>query len=371
MRRLSDEVFHELPERLERILNNVEISMSMFKDSFDWKELPKPKIRKAFGVDGSRSIERRSGVVVYAVSSVGIGDRILELHDLSVIEPFKHIEKRVEIHMQTNEARIGIFADGLVILDGALSNVLFLIKKPKTFELYQTEILQNLNDKKLKIVNDFRNELDDWIESLREDVTRGLSQRRTLLSRDKDYDMKILLEFVEFLHSYDRLLEKPIVTIAKNVYESRLSHFFKNMYSVTDQTLVDHLVTKEFGFEKAGYFEFSYEEIGRCDNKIKVLIEELELRNLKRLKVHPCYIRLRDYGNVYLLESNVNLKEVLPIIIGLETDGYIFPLIHAHRYAEIKRREMKAMMVAVMNSLADKPKFRILLKHPRGPLDEF
>ncbi len=367
MRRLSDLIAFEFPKKLEEILSNVERSISALSDHFDWKELPKPKVCKAFGVDGSRSVEKRCGAVVYAVSSVGVGDKILELHDLSVVEPFKHIEKRVELHMQTNEARIGLFADGLVILDGALSNLLFLIKKPKVTELYQVEVAQNLNDRNLKIMKDFKNELDDWVESLREDVIRGLSQRKTLLSRDKESDVRILLEFVEFLHAYDKLLEKDVVSIAKNVYESRL---FKDMeYMMSDQAVVDYFVAKEFGFEKAGYFEFSY-EIKEGDSKIRMLIDELGFKNLKKLKVNPCYIRFRDYGNVYLVESNVELREVLPKIMSLEAEGYVFPLIHAHRYAEIKRREMRAMMIALMNSLADRPEFRILLKHPRSPLNE-
>ncbi len=355
MRRLSDEIMEDLPRRLEGILREVEDSISSFKERFRWEELPKAESCKAYGVDGSRSMEKRCGVVVYAVSSVGVGDEILELHDLSVVEPIKHVDKRVEMHMQTNEARIGIFSDGLVLLDGALSNVLFMIGKPKLTELLGIEF----KEEKLGVLKDFVNELDEWIENLREGVEKGLYQRNTLLSRYKED--RILFEFVEFLHAYDRLLDKEVVSIAKNVYESRLS--LKNR--ITDQALVDYLVSKEFGFEKSGYYRFKYEFEG-VEYEI---VEELEFRNLKRLRLYPCYVRFRDYGNVYLLESNVDVKDVLPKVVGLEVDGYPFPLIHAHRYAEIKRAEMRAMMDVVMNSLAKRPEFRILLKYPRNVLE--
>lgn len=370
MRRLSDSLFQEFPKRLEEILRSVKEAIEReegIRRIFSWKELPKPKHCNVYGIDGSRSMEKRCGAIVYAVSSVGVGNEILELHDISVIEPFKHVDKRVELHMQTNEARIGIFADGLALLDGSLSNLLFLTEKPRLTELHGIEDEINLNDERtIQILQDFRNELDEWVEEIEEDVKGGLTQRKTLLSRDKK-EMRIALEFVEYLHAYDRLLEKEVVSVAKNVYESRLLR--ENDYRITDQAVVDYLVNELFGFEKSGYFEFRYDTRG--SGWVRELAKMLDLRNLVKLKVHPCYIRFRDYGNVYLLESNIEIEKVLPKVVGLEVDGYPFPLIHAHRYSEIKRKEMRSMIVALMNALAERTEFRILLKHPRANLERF
>ena len=365
MRRLSDSLFREFPKRLENILENVRRAIEDVEVSFNWKELPNPEDYRVYGIDGSRSMEKRCGAIVYAVSSVGVGDKILELHDISVIEPFKHVEKRVELHMQTNEARIGVFSNGLPLLDGSLSNLLFLIEKPKLTELWREEI--DLSDEKtVRIMQDFKNDLDDWLEGIKEDMKSGLTQRKTLLSRERE-DRRIALEFVEYLHAYDRLLEKVVVSIAKNVYESRLLR--ENDYRITDQAVVDYLVNERFGFEKSGYFKFSYDV--KREGWVRELAKILELKNLIKLKVHPCYVRFRDYGNVYLLESNVEVERVLPKVVGLEVNGYPFPLIHAHRYSEIKKREMRAIMIALMNALADRTEFRILLKHPRSNLERF
>ncbi len=370
MRRLSDSLFQDFPRRLENILKsvrNVIEEKEELKRDFKWEELPKPENCSVYGIDGSRSMEKRCGAIVYAVSSVGVGEKILELHDISVIEPFKHVEKRIEMHMQTNEARIGLFSDGLALLDGSLSNLLFLIEKPRLTELYGIENEINLSDDKTIVtLQDFKNELDEWLEGMKRDIESGLTQRKTLLSRDKE-KMRIALEFVEYLHAYDRLLEKEVVSIAKNVYESRLLR--ENDYRITDQAVVDYLVNESFGFEKSGYFKFSYEI--KKGGWVRELAKILELKNLIKLKVHPCYIRFRDYGNIYLLESNVEIEKVLPRVVGLEVDGYPFPLVHAHRYSEIKRREMKAIMIALMNALADRTEFRILLKHPRSNLERF
>jgi len=386
IRRLSDTLAVEFPRRLKEILCRVEECISAIEPFFEWKELPEPISCDACGVDGSRGVEKRSGAVVYAVSSVGIGNGILEMHEISIIEPFKHIEKRIDMHMETNEARIGVLADEeLVILDGTLSNLLLI--KPNIAELLSRE--EEFKAKYLDLMLEFVELLDEWLVDLDADVKNRKAQRPTLLSRTEVFDrlvkrynvskddiadLRIYLEYVEFLHAYDRLLERDVVSVAKTVYKSRLSmnSKFKDLlkdYRITDQAVVDFLVMKTLGFERAGWYCFEYD-----DDSLRhpPLAEELNFKNVVNLKVYPCYVRLKDYENVYLLESNRKIDDkLMSRVLSLEADGYILPLIHAHAYAKIKKKELKSMIISLLNATVfDKPEYRVLLKHGRKPLDE-
>ncbi len=331
-----------------------------------WLELPEAKEGDVFGVDGSRGIEKFSGAVFYAISSVAVGSYMLEMHDVTILKPHMHIEDRIRLHMQTSEFRIGSFVDaGIVLMDGTLSGA--LVRPPAYVNEVDLNALRRSYDLD-DLIADFVSLLDDWSESLRSEVESGEARGNNLLARrvfekfERGYrrgaamkdDLIILMEYVEYLHALDELLSGNVVFVAKSFYT-------RNLCSVGDALVLELLSTRQFGEPRSGYVPFR--------QRVRKAIPFAELfKNVSKAEIFSAYARLADGENILLLESPREISDdVLAMIRAVEVHGYPLPLIHAHRYATIKRGELKRLIEAIIN--ATDPRYSLLLRRPRDVLE--
>jgi NurA-like 5'-3' nuclease len=382
MWRLSDKLLEEFSDKLDETYRAVELAAEEAMENWKWIEMPEPKKCRAYGVDGSRGIERLSGLIVYAVSGVAVGDEIIELHDVTTLKPYKHVDERIRLHMELMELRIASMAGDadLLLLDGTLSGA--VIRPPvyvREFDekkgIYKTLAESyDLNT----LIDDFIDTLDAWWYELERDMKAGEVRRNTLLTRSEYFDgiedgckkgmgdkdnLMILFEYLEYLHALNRLLErKNVVFVAKSFYTNEVAKT-----GITDAPVVDLLAVKQFGEEKAGYLPFKYREVD------KRLLPNLarKFRNVGNAieKLSAAFVRFSDYGSVYLVESSSEVDEdLISMLVSFEADGYLLPLIHAHNYAEIKRRELKMMILNLLTAVA-KPEHRFLLKKGRDVLE--
>ncbi|HDN83104.1 MAG TPA: hypothetical protein ENG50_01930 [Candidatus Altiarchaeales archaeon] len=383
MWRLSDTVAEEFKKSMDEILEAIKEYAAKLSDEVKWKELPQPIECVAYGVDGSVGSERRSGVVVYAVSGVATGDTILEMHDIATMKTYKHIDERLKLHMALMELRSGAMVEDaeIVLMDGTLSG--YIIRPPAYVTDNRTySSLVNKYDFD-NLIQEFLEALEEWWIKLEKDVKKGSYRGSTLLSRSPKFDklerryriesdeckddLRVLLEYVEYLHALDKLLDSDqiIVSVAKTFYKNE----FIDIPGITDCPLLEFLAYEQFGKEKAAYIPFKYRKI---DKKLPRVAEYFDNVKILLDNLKACYARFTDFGNIYLLESNKEIDdELIAKIISLEADGYLLPLIYAHKHAEIKRKELKTLISALLNSVvANHPEYRLLLKYGREPLEE-
>ncbi len=370
MWRLSDELLREFERTLEESYSSVVSVARSLKHR--WRELPEPEICSICGVDGSRGIERLSGLVFYIISAASVGEDILEMHEVTTLRPHMHIEERIRLHMHTSEYRLGSLAEEeIVLMDGTLRGA--IIRPPAYLDRDVYTTLSNLYDLE-GIIDDFIMVLDRWYEEIAEDVAKGVARKNYLLTRSEYFDgieigcrkggegdrdnLMILLEYIEYLHALDKLLERNAVFVAKSFYTNE----FTANSSITDSAVLDYLAREQFGEEKAGYIQF------KPELKKSLPWYAKKFRNLTKAEVFGAFVRFADGGNIYMLESSKPVEEeTIAKLCSFEADGYLIPLIHAHRHAEIRRRELKNIMNAMLSAVD--PKYAFLLKKGREPLE--
>lgn len=370
MWRLSDELLRDFERTLEESYSSVvNIARSIEQR---WKALPEPESCTICGVDGSRGVERLSGLVFYIVSAASVGEDIREMHEVTTLRPHIHIDERIRLHMHTSEYRLGSIAEeDIVLMDGTLRGAIIRPPAYLTRDVYTA--LSKLYDLE-GVIEDFVEVLDRWYGEITEDVRRGAARKNYLLTRSEYFDriemgcrkggegdrdnLMILMEYIEYLHALNRLLERNVVFVAKSFYTSE----FTANSSITDSAVLDYLAREQFGEEKAGFIQFK-----------PVLQKSLpwysrKFKNLDKAEVYGAFVRFADGGNIYMLESTKSIEEdTIAKLCNYEVEGYLIPLIHAHRHAEIKRRELKTIISAMLS--ATDPKYSFLLKRGRDVLE--
>lgn len=368
MWKLSDEIFVKLQKEIGEIYARAEKIAGRIEEK--WREIPEPVECSACGVDGSRGIERFSGLVLYFVTSVSVGEDLREMSEITMLKPHINIEERIRLHMHTSEFRIGSFAcEEIVLMDGSLRGALI---RPASFigdpeELEKSYDLENF-------IQDFLEILDEHLKIVEEDVRQERAKKNYLLAREELFlkmeegyrkgekrieDLMILAEYLEYLHALNRLLEKNAVFLAKNFY----THEFDS--EVSDSAVLELLALKQFGFERAGYIVFK--------PKIGKTMPWFVRENRKRFKnlfreFESAFVRFEDFGNIYLLEGEKIDEDLIAKLRSLEVEGYPLQLFQAHRIAKIKRDEIKKLFLSLFSSL--KPDHAILLKRGRDVLEE-
>ncbi|MET1124946.1 MAG: DNA double-strand break repair nuclease NurA [Archaeoglobaceae archaeon] len=363
MWRLSDFLLRELERGLEESYRSALRDL----DSIEWRELPEAKSCELVGVDGSRGMEKLSCVIFYAISAVAVGRDVLEMHDVGIVKPHVHVEDRIRLRMHTAEFRIASFSEAdLVLLDGTLSGA--IVRPPAYVERISVEELRRSYELE-GIVEDFVSFLDEWVRELEDEVRRG-EAKRTLTAADavvenfergyrrgesRREDLTIFLEYVEYLHALDRLLRKPVAFVAKNFYTTRLS-------KAGDALALELFAIERLRRQAEGY-------VACFEKPRKAIPSPLaeKFRNVARAGIHSAYVRLSEGSNLILVESPRGVEEAIAAIRSVEVDGYPIQLIHAHRYARIRKKELKAMMQAMISAID--AKYAPMLRRPRDVLE--
>lgn len=369
MWRLSDELFEEFESTLESSYRDVVDIAESIKHR--WLELPEQQPCEACGVDGSRGVERLSGIVFYIISAASVGSDVREIHEITTLKPHMHIDERVRLHMHTSEYRLGSLADEeIVLMDGTLRGA--IIRPPAYIdrEMYsQLSQIYNLDD----LIGDFVMVLEGWYKEMAEDVRAGRARKNYLLTRTEYFDriemgcrkgegsdkdnLMILLEYIEYLHALDKLLEKQPIFVAKSFYTNE----FTRNSAITDSAVLDYLARQQFGEEKAGYIPFK----PKLEKSLPWYARRF--RSVDKAEIYGAFVRFADSASIYMIETTKPVDdELVAKLCSLEGDGYLIPLIHAHRQAEIKRKELRGIMSAMLNALD--PKYSFLLKRGRDPL---
>lgn len=366
---LSDEILENLSKDLSELYEKAEKVAERIEGK--WVEMPESVECTACGVDGSRGIERLSGIVLYFVSAVSVGEEIREMSEITTLRPHKNIEERIRLHMHTSEFRMGSLAEeDLVLIDGSLRGA---FTRPPAYTEDPTKLRENYELEAL--IADFLEVLDKQFEILENDLKSGKAKRNYLLTREKIFrdmeegyrrakgsleDLMILFEYLEYLHALNRLLERNAVFIAKSYY----THEFEE--EVSDLAVLQLLALKQFGSEKAGYFPFK----PRVTKTLPWFVREFRehFKNLFK-DFNSAFVRFEEGGSIYLVESLQKIdEELVGRLRGLEVQGYPLPLLHAHRHAKIRKAEMKRAIESLVTSLDSR--FDFLLKSSREILED-
>jgi NurA-like 5'-3' nuclease len=374
MWRLSDELLQKFRSELEK--NREKIEEIVENSELEWREIGESKRDlKVYGVDGSRGTERRSGVIIYAVSGVAVGDRIYQIHELTSLRPYKHIDDRIRLHMLLTEFRTGAVIEDadLVLMDGTLSGA--IIRPPAYLTEKSYKDLNRIYDLE-SLLGDFLDVLERWWEEIVNCVRDNRVKGEYLLTRTEYFerleagcrkgnekniqDLTILFEYVEYLHALEKLLQNQnAIFIAKNFYTSEIT----KRADISDASVLDFLSIKQFGYEKAGYTSFK----PKISKSLPAFVKSFQ--NVWSAEIHSAFVRFLDGKNIYLLESNKKIDDdIIAAIKNLQVDGYPVPLIHAHRYAEISIREFRNMITGLLNAISLE-RYGFMLKKGRDALE--
>ncbi|MCS7143926.1 MAG: DNA double-strand break repair nuclease NurA [Archaeoglobaceae archaeon] len=365
---LSDEILEKISKDLSELYEKAEEIVD--KIEARWIEMPDAVDCSACGVDGSRGIERLSGIVLYSISAVSVGKEVREMSEITTLRPHKNIEERIRLHMHTSEFRIGSFAEeDIVLIDGSLRGA--FIRPPaytddptKLREDYELDVL----------VEDFLEVLERHFENLEKDLKDGKAKKNYLLTRERIFlqmeegyrkskrnleDLMILFEYIEYLHALNKLLEKNAVFIAKSFY----THEFDD--EINDVAVLQLTAIRQFGSEKPAYFPFK----PRITKTLPWFVRDFKdhFKNLFK-DLNSTFVRFEESGNIYLVESLQKIDdELIGKLKSLEVDGYPLQLIHAHRHAKIKRMEMRRAMESLCTSIDSR--FDFMLRSGRDVVE--
>ena len=412
MERISDVHLDAVRSYLLKQLKTIEKLRELVGERYTWHDFPEPKEGRVYGVDGSRMMKRLSGAIVYAVSSAGIGENMYHWHEIGLVSPYKHVDERVRIHMEILEKRMGAMlgemgAD-LILIDGTLSGSVI---RPPSYINSTTNDLYNKHGKRLlNVASGFLNVLserwDSWKEKLQEE---GVINFPTLLSRGErgknlfqvlgeegveeakngwwkkdEEDITILFEYLELLHSLDKLFNHRVASIAKTFYRDDVvrSVLKEQIVPMLDAPVLDALSSKR------GYVPF--QPVEKKEKSLTLFIDDLidegHFGNLLKVvdrkvngdkrtyleKIFPFYIRFVDGGIIYLLEvpAYQNPEETISLILSVSEDEYVVPLEYAHHAVVIKKPEFEAYVNAILSALvSEDERFLSFLRYGREPLE--
>ncbi len=368
MWKISDEIIESLEKEIEEIYRR---AWEFTEKIEEWKEIPSAVDCTACGVDGSRGVERLSGVILYAISAVGVGDEIREMSEITTLRLHSNVEERIRLHMHTSEFRVGCFAEeDIVLVDGSLRGAFI---RPASYPEDVNELYRNYEI--TNFVGDFVEVLEEHFKDIERDLRTGKAKKNYLISRteflkqiENSYriresrleDFTILAEYIEYLHALNRLLDKRVFFVAKSFY----THEFN--VDVCDSAIIDVFALKNFGFPKSGYLVFK----PSFKKSLPWFVRENRriFKNLFR-EVNSAFVRLEDGCNLYLLETTEEVKdEVLAKLKGIEINGYPIPLLQAHKIANIKRGELQNLILGIVSTL--NPEFLPLLRRSREVVEE-
>ncbi|WP_457753199.1 DNA double-strand break repair nuclease NurA [Thermococcus sp.] len=201
------------------------------------------------------------------------------------------------------------------------------------------------------------------------------TEPKTLTLEDAKNTIHVVLGYLEYLYSLEKLLQKELIYIAKSFYNRKITSKFG--ISAVDVPFLDAYLLKVYGEELPGYYVIydpeKTEERKRIAHRLPKILRKYfpTVQEFIEKGVPSAYIRTMKGGVIYLLQSNRIIDdELIGKLLWHESSGYIRPLQRAHGGVKIEQRMFKAELEALMNYLKRKNReLRVFIKYGRSPLE--
>ena len=208
------------------------------------------------------------------------------------------------------------------------------------------------------------------VEELYREILDEYGEDRTLSLEDARNAVHVVLGYVEYLYSLERLLDKKLIYVAKSFYNRKLTQ--KLGIDVVDVPYLDAYLRKKFGEEIPGYYIIT-QGGGSISHRLpKVLRKHFPtVEQYIENGVAMAYIRTMKGGVIYLFQTNGRIDdELLGRALWHESNGYFRPLQRAHEGVKIEKKSFEAELAALLNIIKkESPELRVFLKYGRSPLE--
>ncbi len=207
-------------------------------------------------------------------------------------------------------------------------------------------------------------------EEILNELISEYGEERELTLEDARDAVHVVLSYIEYLHSLERLLGLDLVYVAKSFYNRKLTG--KLGVDVVDVPYLDAYLRERYGEERPGYYVITQGGKPIGHRMPRVLRENFP--TVERYIEHGvpmAYVRTMKGGVIYLLQSNRSIDdELLGRILWHESNGYFRPLQRAHEGVKIEKKAFEAELAALLNIIkVEAPHLRVFLKYGRSPLE--
>ena len=214
-----------------------------------------------------------------------------------------------------------------------------------------------------------QSEIIEVLERLEEYV-----EPKILSLEDARNTIHVVLGYIEYLHSLEKLLQREVAYIAKSFYSRNITS--RLGINTVDAPFLDAYLLGVYGEEIPGYCVI-YDPIIGERKKVAHRLPRILKRHFPTLQefiekgVPSAYIRTIKGGVIYLLQSNRTIDDgLVGKILWHESGGYIRPLQRAHEGVKIEQKRFRVELEALMNYLKRKNKeLRVFIKYGRAPLE--
>jgi len=207
-------------------------------------------------------------------------------------------------------------------------------------------------------------------EEIFEEILREYGEEKELSLDDARNAVHVVLGYLEYLYSLEKLLGENLVYVAKSFYNRKLTQ--RLGVDIVDVPYLDAYLRKKYKEEKAGYCV-----ITQGGNPISHRMPRVLRRYFPKVEhyiergVPMAYVRTMRGGVIYLLQSNGEINDgLLSEVLWHESNGYFRPLQRAHEGVKIEKKAFEAELRALLNIIkAENPELRVFLKYGRSPLE--
>ncbi|WP_457548803.1 DNA double-strand break repair nuclease NurA [Archaeoglobus sp.] len=417
-------------ETVERIKKMLEEEYEKAKDKLkdvEWKPLPEKARSRTYAIDGSQGKVRLSGVVIYTVSSFAFGNgpsyRLVYTNAMLYNQDIS--DQIIRLQMETLENKLGYFVGDkvdFVLMDGSLTGS--LTRPPVYPESVRgiATVCRALGEKRLKaFVDEFLGKLEDhyaelenrlerekriyngiladscideyshYTEALKgcvygndlskfvekavemgydaevvEDILRVVFKEEKLSKEDARNTIHVILSYLEYLYSLERLLDRDVVYVAKSFYSRKIARDVG--LDIVDSSFLDAYLREVFGEESTGYISTTFKVRHEVPKVLKDFFPNV-FETIKR-GVSVAYVRAMKGGNIYMVQSNRRVDDMLGMLLWHESNGYFRPLQKSHEGVKIEKKRFDMELAVLINMLSkDFPEVRIFTKYGRSPLE--
>ncbi|USS39931.1 DNA double-strand break repair nuclease NurA [Thermococcus aggregans] len=309
---------------------------------------------------------------VYPESVKGITTLLETLKESKVEELIKDFIERLDEHYINLEKRLNEereLYNGVILTDDVMEEYSEFYKAMEGKEVVNYDgALKRLRDAlkaevpRSEIIK-IAEELDEYVEP------------KTLTLEEAKNTIHVVLGYLEYLHSLEKLLQRELIYLAKSFYNRKITS--KLGVSLLDVPFIDAYLLRTYGEEAPGYCVIYDPEIAEEKKKIAHRLPRVLRKYFPTIQrfiesgVPSAYIRTMKGGVIYLLQSNISISdELIAKLLWHESNGYIRPLQKAHEGVKIEQRAFKVELEALMNYLKKKNKeLRVFVKYGRSPLE--